>query len=144
MALRLLYERHILEHYKNPRNFGPLDPARQGIRAENPSCGDFIDLQLQVSNADRIIEVRFYGRGCAISQASASMMTECIKGMALQEAMNLNHSFRAFLAGEIEQFTAGDLAVFAALREFPLRMKCALLGWDALQQHLVAFLDPKR
>lgn len=136
MPLQLLYEPYLLEHYKNPRNFSPIGLSGAGIRAENPSCGDFIELQLEISQDMHIVCVRFYGRGCAISQASASMMTECIKGMPIRQAAMLDRQFRGYLAGEVQTCPADELAVFAALREFPLRVKCALLGWDALHQHL--------
>ncbi len=133
MSLDALYQEIILEHYKNPRNFGKLDESRAKVHYENPSCGDQIDLQIVVSEDGTIEDIRFQGRGCAISQASASLMTEAVKGKSVEEARKLIAGFKHLMTGESEpEVDLGDLEALSGVRKFPVRVKCAMLAWTAL------------
>lgn len=136
MSLDALYQEIILEHFKNPRNFGKLTGPVSNARHENPSCGDQLDLQIFL-DAQHIQRIKFYGHGCALSQASASMMTELVKGKTAVEAREASASFLQMLMGEGEaKATLGDLAVFAGVKQFPARVKCAMLAWKALESCL--------
>lgn len=135
MSLNSLYQEVILDHARNPRNFGPIDKDATSVRQENPSCGDQIELQLDV-DADGIIQmVKFHGAGCAISQASASMMTEVIMGKTVDEAMALLQKFRRMMTeGDVEiTDDMGDLEALQGVRRFPVRVRCATLSWHALE-----------
>lgn len=140
--LRDLYQEVILDHNRSPRNFGTLEPAR-AQQGHNPLCGDRLTLYLQVQGG-RIVGVTFVGTGCAISKASASMMTEAVKGRTLEEAHALFEAFHDMLtadsaagpsAAALEQL--GKLAVFQGVSEYPTRVKCATLAWHTLQAGLV-------
>jgi len=138
MDLRDLYQEVILDHGKNPRNHRFPEPYNREGRGYNPLCGDKIALRLQV-DGDIITDVGFIGQGCAISQASCSTMTEAIKGKSLSEAEALFSKFHDLLTtgeGSDDLEGLGKLAVFAGVREFPMRVKCATLGWHTLQQAL--------
>lgn len=139
--LRDLYQEVILDHYRQPRNFGRLAGANCSAEGFNPLCGDQLTLYLKL--VDGVIEgVRFEGTGCAISTASASLMTEALKGKTKQEAQALFAGFHALLTGDHAADAAvplGKLEVLSGVREFPLRVKCATLAWHALQ----AALDDK-
>ena len=131
--LRNLYQEVIVEHGLRPRNFAELPNANHRSEGFNPLCGDRISLQLRIS--DGVIEgVRFTGAGCAISTASASLMSEALKGRTTAEAEQLFAGFHAMLAGvpETDDAALGKLAVFAGVREFPGRIKCAMLPWHTL------------
>jgi nitrogen fixation NifU-like protein len=134
MDLRELYQEVILDHGKNPRNHRLVEPYNREGRGYNPLCGDRITLRLQL-DGDRITDIGFQGQGCAISQASCSTMTEAIKGKTLKEAEALFEQFHALVTGEGEaDFDELDkLAVFAGVSEFPMRVKCATLGWHTLK-----------
>lgn len=138
--LRELYQEVILDHGRNPRNFGPLDDANREGHGHNPLCGDKIAVHLKVQ--DGIVEdMSFEGVGCAISVASASLMTEAVKGKPIEEARALFERFHEMTAGAddvtLEQIEALDkLAVFSGVREYPLRVKCATLGWHTLNAAL--------
>jgi nitrogen fixation NifU-like protein len=139
MDLRELYQEVILDHGKNPRNHRfPERHNREG-RGYNPLCGDKIALRLQL-DGDTISDVGFVGQGCAISQASCSTMTEAIKGKTVEEAEALFSKFHAMVMGEDgaadDSDSLGKLVVFAGVREFPMRVKCATLGWHTLNQAL--------
>lgn len=139
MDLRELYQEVILDHGKNPRNHRfPAHHNREG-RGYNPLCGDKITLRLQL-DGDTITDVGFVGQGCAISQASCSTMTEAVKGKTVAEAERMFSKFHTMLTsdeGPSEDFeTLGKLAVFAGVREFPMRVKCATLGWHTLHEAL--------
>ncbi len=137
MPLDALYQEIILDHFKNPRNFGKLDGPSTHAHHENPSCGDQLDLQVVINDQQQIDKIKFYGRGCAISQASASMMTELVKGKAVVEARDAIASFMHMLTGEGEaKVDLGDLAALAGVKQFPLRVKCATLAWKALDSCL--------
>ena len=137
--LRELYQQVILDHNKNPRNYGPLEDANRSAEGRNPLCGDEIKVYLRL-DGDRIADIHFEGRGCAISKASASMMTMSLKGKTADEAESLFQSVHDMLTGEpdpdadLEEM--GRLAVLSGVREFPVRVKCASLGWHAMRAAL--------
>jgi nitrogen fixation NifU-like protein len=137
--LRDLYQELILDHQRRPRNYGRLDPADRQARGVNPLCGDQLSLYLRLEG-DRIADLSFEGTGCAISKASASMMTERLKGRSLAEAQQIFERFHALVTGEAPAEDAeeslGKLAVFAGVREFPARVKCATLCWHTLRSAL--------
>jgi nitrogen fixation NifU-like protein len=136
--LSSLYQQLILEHYRNPRNKAELDDKSVEIHMANPVCGDEIRLQLRIED-DRIAEVRFVGQGCSISQASVSMMTTLLKGRELDEADELAKRFTAMMHGDedaAKDRALGDLRALQGVSKFPVRIKCALLGFDALQEAL--------
>ena len=141
--LRDLYQETILDHYKRPRNFGELEDANRHADGRNPLCGDSLSLWLRL-DGDRIGEVRFKGQGCAISTASASLMTEAVKGKSAQEAEALYKQFHELVTGDPSEFPDVDLdlldklAVFAGVREFPARVKCASLAWHTLRAALTS------
>jgi nitrogen fixation protein NifU and related proteins len=126
-----LYKELILEHYKHPRNKGTLENAltEEGI---NPSCGDEVKLFLRLED-DKIAEVKFLGEGCAISQASASMMTETIKGKSLQDVSKLTQQFKAMIHGETPTDELGDLKTLQGISKLHARVKCATLPWLTLE-----------
>ncbi|HVE43753.1 MAG TPA: SUF system NifU family Fe-S cluster assembly protein [Gammaproteobacteria bacterium] len=137
MSLRELYQEMIVDHGKQPRNFGLLPEATHCEMGYNPLCGDKITLYL-VTNNGVIESVRFEGVGCAISVASASLMTESIKGKSLGEVETLFQAFHALLTEGAERDDAvlGKLAIFAGVAEFPIRVKCATLAWHTLKAAL--------
>ncbi len=137
MSLDALYQEIILDHFKSPRNFGKLDGPVTGVHHENPSCGDQLDLQVVIDDQQRIDKIKFYGRGCAISQSSASMMTELVKGKTVAEARDAIASFKHMLTGEGEaKVDLGDLEALSGVKQFPVRVKCATLAWKALESCL--------
>ena len=141
--LRNLYQEVIVEHGQRPRNFADLPNADHRAEGFNPLCGDRISLQLRIS--DGVIEdVRFTGAGCAISTASASLMSEALKGRTAAEAEQLFAGFHALLAGvpAADDAALGKLAVFAGVREFPGRIKCAMLPWHTLAAALHGEVQP--
>ena len=138
--LRDLYQEVILDHNKKPRNFGTLDTANRHADGHNPLCGDQISVYVKL-NGDVIEDIRFQGQGCAISKASASMMTSELKGKTLPEAEAIFDSFHEMVAGpeeleEEEVEALGKLAVFSGVREYPARVKCASLAWHTLHAAL--------
>lgn len=135
--LRELYQTMILDHYKKPRNFGRREGAERTAVGDNPLCGDRITVYLDLED-DSVRDVGFEGAGCAISTASASMMTELVKGRSREEVKRLFESFHGVVTGEVEAEpeALGKLAVFAGVREFPLRVKCATLAWHTLRAAL--------
>ncbi len=142
--LRELYQTVILDHNKAPRNFGRLEAANREADGYNPVCGDKLTVYVRVDDDDRIEDVRFEGHGCAISTASASLMTEFVKGRTLEEASEAFGKFHDLVTGSATQTPEanglGKLAVFAGVREFPMRVKCATLSWHTL----MAALDHKQ
>ena len=138
--LRELYQEVILDHHKKPRNFRPLADASAKVEGYNPLCGDRVTVYVKLE--DGIVkDISFQGSGCAISTASASMMTESLKGKTLAEAEALFRSFRQLVTGPPDQDAGeatglGKLAVFSGVREFPVRVKCATLPWHTLQAAL--------
>jgi nitrogen fixation protein NifU and related proteins len=140
--LASLFQQLILEHYKSPRNRGELPDADAVVFMNNPSCGDEVQLQLKIDRAeDRVTDVRFLGHGCSISQASISMMTGLLKGKTRDEALSLAARFTALMHGDesvARDKALGDLRALAGVSKFPVRVKCALLGWNALEEALRA------
>ena len=136
--LNSLYQQLILEHYRNPRNKAELDDKTVEVHLANPVCGDEIRLQLRI-DGDRIVESKFVGQGCSISQAAVSMMTTLLEGRSLDDAGDLARRFTEMMHGDeqaAKDATLGDLRALAGVSKFPVRIKCALLGFDALQQAL--------
>jgi nitrogen fixation protein NifU and related proteins len=136
--LRELYQEVILDHNRKPRNFGRLEDANHQAEGFNPLCGDRLTLTLKLVNGV-IQDVRFEGAGCAISTASASLMTEALKGKTEQEAQALFEGVHALLTADHGADAAaplGKLAVLSGVREFPARVKCATLAWHTLQAAL--------
>ena len=135
MALDELYKEVILDHYKSPRNKRELANASFSCRQNNPLCGDEIEVALRVEG-DVISEATFQGAGCSISQSSASMMTEAITGATVGASLDLAASFRGMMAGEVEpdEATFGDLVALKGVVKYPIRIKCAVLAWDVLQE----------
>lgn len=139
MALDELYRELILEHYSHPRNRGELPDPDIRVEGANPLCGDELSLYVKLDQG-KIADVRFVGRGCSISQASASMMTEQIKGKTLHEARALSSRFKAMMHGEpASEDELGDLMALQGVRKFPVRVKCATLSWVALEQGMDEF-----
>lgn len=130
--LRELYQQLILDHNKNPRNFRALDPADRYAEGHNPLCGDRVQIYLQLED-DRIAAVGFQGSGCAISKASASLMTEAVQGKTLGESAAYFKDFQAMLTDPTSVPDLGKLSVFASLHAYPTRVKCATLSWHALR-----------
>ena len=137
--LRELYQQTILEHNRSPRNFKKLGDANRTAEGNNPLCGDHITLYVRL-DGDVIREIGFQGSGCAISQASASLMTAEVQGKTAAEAETLFHQFHDMVAGGVnapaDPKTLGKLAAFAGVKEFPARVKCANLSWHTLHAAL--------
>ncbi len=129
-----LYQEIILDHSRRPMNMGVLPDATVTVPVDNPTCGDELTLQLRVADG-RIEDVRFTGQGCAICMASASMMTRAIKGKPCEEAGALFQKVHGGVQGTVEM-PKGELSALAGVREFPQRVKCALLAWEALREAL--------
>ena len=142
--LRELYQSVILDHNKKPRNFGALEGANRYADGVNPLCGDKLRVYLTLEG-DRVEAAGFEGSGCAISKASASLMTESIKGKAADEVLRLFESFHELLtkeASDVDPADLGKLAVFSGVREFPVRVKCATLAWHAMRAALEGNDEP--
>ena len=136
--LNSLYQQLILEHYRNPRNKAELEDKTVEIHMANPVCGDEIRLQLRIED-DHIAEAKFVGQGCSISQAAISMMTAKIQGASLSDAEALAERFTALMHGDTDvakDKRLGDLRALQGVSKFPVRIKCALIGFDALQEAL--------
>jgi nitrogen fixation protein NifU and related proteins len=134
-----LYQQVILDHNKKPRNFRRLEDATQTADGYNPLCGDQLTVDLRVAG-DRIEEAAFEGSGCAISKASASMMTQAVKGKSREDAEKLFGEFHRMVTGELDEEREGNslgrLKIFAGVREYPARVKCASLPWHTLHAAL--------
>ena len=141
--LRQLYQEVILDHYKRPRNFGPLAGADHSAEGYNPLCGDQVKVSVRL-DGDRVADLHFEGAGCAISTASASLMTEAVKGKTVDEAEALFQRFHGLVSGKNAAAGDGDdteddlgkLEALAGVREYPVRIKCATLAWHALRSAL--------
>ena len=136
--LRDLYQEVILDHGRNPRHFGPMDGASHEAHGHNPLCGDRVHLYLKVDDAGRIADVAFEGKGCAISMASASMMTDLILGKEVDEAKTLADAFYHLAKGEPAQSNVSNddlerLEVMSGVSQFPMRVKCATLAWHTFE-----------
>jgi nitrogen fixation NifU-like protein len=134
-----LYRDVILDHNRKPRNFGPLEPADASIEGFNPLCGDRLTLRLRF-DGEKISDIRFEGKGCAISTASASLMTEAVKGKTRAEASRMFDRVHELLTDDNAEISdeLGKLAALSGVREFPARVKCASLCWHTLASALTA------
>jgi nitrogen fixation NifU-like protein len=133
-----LYQQVILDHNKKPRNFRKLETANFSAEGYNPLCGDHLNVYLWLEN-DSVKDISFEGSGCAISKAAASMMTQAIKGKTKQEAEQLFTEFHRMVIGELEEENSpqlGNLRIFAGVRDFPVRVKCATLPWHTMHAAL--------
>ncbi len=138
MSLREIYTQVILDHYRKPRNKGKLEDATHTSRCDNPLCGDKVSLYLRL-DGERIAEIRFDGVGCAISQASASIMTQILKGKTIEESMKIEQEFRRMLLSQDHEpdiNILGDLVALAGVRKLHARVKCATCAWHALDAAL--------
>jgi nitrogen fixation NifU-like protein len=137
MSLDDLYKEVILDHYRNPRNKSALPEAELSVTRNNPLCGDEITILAHVEDGS-VAAVAYQGTGCSISQASASMLTEAVSGRGVGDARDLATRFRGMMAGEVdpseEEF--GDLIALKGVAKYPIRIKCAVLAWDVLQEAL--------
>lgn len=134
--LQSLYQELILDHYRRPRNRGELEDADVEIHMNNPTCGDEITLRLRLAG-QTIETVRFAGQGCSISLASASMMAQLLEGRSLAEADTLRARFRDLMHGDAEASrdkALGDLRALSGVAKFPVRVRCAMLAWNALEE----------
>ena len=133
-----LYQEMILDHYRRPRNKGALENPDASVEMKNPLCGDEITLQLAFEG-DSVCDLRFSGRGCSISQASASMMTQLVKGKSGDEIEAIRKQFRELMLGDAsaaDDPQLGSLRALSGVARFPARVKCALLAWNALESAL--------
>jgi nitrogen fixation protein NifU and related proteins len=134
-----LYQQVILDHNKKPRNFHKLETANRTAEGFNPLCGDQLHLYLEVED-NQVKDISFEGSGCAIFKASASMMTQAVKGKSTQETEELFEEFHRLVTGEMDEETEenklGKLTIFAGVREFPVRVKCATLSWHTMKAAL--------
>ena len=136
-----LYQQVILDHNRRPRNRGKLPTANRVAHGDNPTCGDQCNVYLRL-DGDRIAEISFDGSGCAISQASASLMTTQLKGKSATEAQALYKNFHEIVTTGKEPEEISDLAAFAGVHAFPARIKCATLGWHAALEALKGDATP--
>ncbi len=140
--LRELYQQVILDHNRKPRNFRRLPPPTRRAEGHNPLCGDHVSVELRVADG-AIRDIAFQGSGCAISKASASMMTESLQGKTMADAEGLFERFRRMVTeDDAEADALGKLAVFAGVREFPSRIKCATLPWHTAHAALAGQAEP--
>jgi nitrogen fixation NifU-like protein len=133
-----LYQELILDHYRRPRNKGELPGASAEVTMRNPLCGDEIRLEVAF-DGDLVSDLRFSGRGCSISQASASMMTQLVKGKTSEEIESLRDRFRDMVMGNTsgaDDKSLGSLRAFSGVARFPARVRCALLAWNAMESAL--------
>ena len=136
--LQSLYQELILDHFRRPRNRGRLEQPDASVVMKNPLCGDEITLQLTFEG-DQVRDARFVGQGCSISQASASMMTQLVRGKPASQVQGLAERFRQMIRGDAEAASdqaLGELRALSGVARFPVRVKCALLPWDALSAGL--------
>jgi nitrogen fixation NifU-like protein len=140
MSLDELYREVILDHYRNPRNKRRLDPADIELTHNNPLCGDEITILALVKDGV-LADVSFEGQGCSISQASASMLTDQLKGKKLEEAEETVLKFRGMMAGKEDpsEDELGDLVALKGVVKYPVRIKCAVLAWDTLQEGITTY-----
>jgi nitrogen fixation NifU-like protein len=136
-----LYQELILDHYRRPRNKGELEGATTSVTMKNPLCGDEVALHVLLEG-DKVSDLKFSGRGCSISQASASMMTQLVKGKSAAEIKELRENFRDMVMGATDpddqsvEKSLGSLRALGGVSRFPARVKCALLAWNALETAL--------
>ncbi|BAB07187.1 SUF system NifU family Fe-S cluster assembly protein [Halalkalibacterium halodurans] len=136
--LDTLYRQVIMDHYKNPRNRGTIEDDTLSVNMNNPTCGDRIQLQMKLQDG-KVVEAKFIGEGCSISLASASMMTQAVKGLKVDEALALSDIFSDMMLGndyDDKRFDLGDIEALQGVTKFPARIKCATLAWKALEKGL--------
>ena len=132
-----MYQSVIIDHDRSPRNFRPIDAPSHHAEGHNPLCGDNVQVEMLVDAEGKINDIAFQGSGCAISRASASMMTATLKGKTTAEAQELFDGFHALLTGkQVDAASLGKLVVFKGVGEFPMRVKCATLAWHAMREAL--------
>ncbi|SEB07855.1 nitrogen fixation protein NifU [Thalassobacillus cyri] len=135
--LDTLYRQVIMDHYKNPRNRGTIEgDDHMSIDMNNPTCGDRIQLQLQVEDG-LVKDAKFDGEGCSISMSSASMMTQAVKGMRIEDALSMSKLFSDMMQGkeiDEQEFDLGDIEALQGVSKFPARIKCATLAWKAMEK----------
>ncbi|HJV04653.1 MAG TPA: SUF system NifU family Fe-S cluster assembly protein [Actinomycetota bacterium] len=132
-----LYKEVILDHYKSPRNKRDLPDATASLQKNNPLCGDEVTIHARLEDG-KVAEVTFEGQGCSISQASASMLTESVAGKTVDDAAGLTRDFRGMMEGSVDpdEDAFGDLIALKGVVKYPVRIKCAVLAWDVLQDVL--------
>ncbi|HSD68379.1 MAG TPA: SUF system NifU family Fe-S cluster assembly protein, partial [Woeseiaceae bacterium] len=140
--LRELYRELILDHARSPRHFGKLSAITHTAEGLNPLCGDKLRLYLQIDDDDRISDAAFEGSGCAISVASASLMTDAVIGMRTAEAVDFSNALIASVTGRDSPVELGKLQALQGVREFPSRVKCATLAWHAMNSAIRRDADP--
>lgn len=134
--LDTLYRQVIMDHYKNPRNRGEFDGDTLTVNMNNPTCGDRIQIQMKVEDG-KIAAAKFVGEGCSISLASASMMTQAVRGLTADEALAMSSIFSDMMLGkdyDDERFDLGDIEALQGVAKFPARIKCATLAWKAMEK----------
>jgi nitrogen fixation NifU-like protein len=139
--LQDLYQSIILDHNRRPKNYGALDGATQSAEGRNPLCGDEVKVELKVADDDSIEDVKFTASGCAVSRASASIMTQAVKGKSRAEVDRLFTQFHDLVTGKLkpdagEARAMGEMAAFSGVSRFPVRVKCASMPWHTLQSAL--------
>lgn len=143
-----LYQQVIIDHNKSPRNFGTLEPYTHDAEGYNPLCGDQLHVYLIINDEQVIEDIRFEGQGCSISTASASLMTQSLKGKSMKEFEQLFEAFQhmatADLAEQPDEDTLGKLAVLAGVKEFPSRIKCATLCWHTVKSAIEHASQPAK
>ena len=136
--IQAMYQELILDHYRRPRNKGELEGEHKTVAMKNPLCGDEVYLHLSLED-ERVSDISFTGRGCSISQAAASMITQAVKGKTSDEAEALGVRYREMIMGDAEAAqdkSLGQLRALSGVSKFPARVKCALLAWNALEEGL--------
>ncbi|MEX1186124.1 MAG: SUF system NifU family Fe-S cluster assembly protein [Gemmatimonadaceae bacterium] len=136
--IQAMFQELILDHYRRPRNKGELEGEHKTIAMKNPLCGDEVYLHLALED-ERVSDISFTGRGCSISQAAASMITQAVKGKTAGEAETLGERYREMIMGDAEAAkdkSLGQLRALSGVSKFPARVKCALLAWNALEEGL--------
>ncbi len=138
-----LYRDVILEHFKHSAHAGELPDAQIHANGSNPLCGDDVQFDVKM-NRDRIEQVRFHGKGCAISQATSSMLAQELEGKSIAEARALIEALKGLMQGQEPNRDVGDLEALSGVRKFPVRVKCAALSWNIVEQGLAAYKGDKR
>jgi nitrogen fixation protein NifU and related proteins len=143
MSLDDLYREVILDHYRSPRNKEPLEGAQIDVHRHNPLCGDDLTVRIVLGPDGKAEKVAFEGQGCSISQASASMMTEAVTGKTKEEIEDILLRFRRMMSGDdsMSDDELGDLIALKGVVKYPVRIKCAVLAWDALQEGVTGEAD---
>ncbi len=142
MQLEELYQTIILEHYKEPHNFGEIKNPDIEERGYNESCGDDVKVFVKLINENKIDSINFIGKGCAISQASTSMLTDVLKGKSIEEAIDFIENFKSMMKGEKDFISENDFEELSAMKgvlQFPVRVKCATLAWNTLKNGLIKY-----